>query len=207
MLLSLMCVTFLGTVGTEPWFPPVPVEVVRRKLGQGAYHYYDADNPPPPDYGVKYVRTVGPRAYPALLTILTEDDQGRIHSRKGTALRVLCGQPHDRSLFLDVTLKYLDHENSSFREAALELLSEIGCGDQVEKVYLLLFHKDITTRKRALKTIVAIGDVRHVPVLAKYLSPLPADVIHGGSFHTAVQDAIKELEKKPAPKAKAADKK
>ncbi|MEO2089721.1 MAG: HEAT repeat domain-containing protein [Gemmataceae bacterium] len=202
MFPSLMCATFLGTVGAEAWFPPLPVEDVARNLIQLRNRN---GIPPTTKSGLGYIAAAGPRAYPALRVVL--EDPWYMEGTKDLALRVLCGQPYDRSMFVDPAVKLLGHEERFVRQAALSLLSEIGGGEQVETVFPLLYHEDVYTRKPAIKAIGAMGDVQHVPVLAKYLSPLPPNLILGGTFHTAVQDAIKELEKKPAPKTKSADKK
>lgn len=201
MFPSLMCATFLGTVGAEPWFPPLPIGVINQNL---VYLRDRKGVAPTTEWGYGYIAAAGPRAYPALRVVM--EDPWYREGQKSLALRVLCGQPHDRSMFVDPAIKLLEHEER-FVQAALKLLAEIGSGGQVEVVFPLLYHQDVYTRRPALDAIVTLGDVRHVPVLSKYLSPPPPDLILGWRFHTAVQDAIKELEKNLPPETKSAAKK
>jgi HEAT repeats len=203
MFPSVAMSVFLGTVGCEPWFPPLPAGIVNQKLV--TYKDIDPANPPPREQGPGFLVDAGPRAYPVLHSYL-EDEYFSV-AKKASILRLLRGQPHDRSRFIDPCLKLLDDDSRGVRTESLRLLSEIGNGDHVEKVFPLLYHRDVYTRRPALDALVALGDQRHAAVLAKYLSPAPREVLVGSEFYRQVEAGVAALDKKPAPKAKPVEKK
>lgn len=191
---------FLGTVGAEPWFPPLPVEVVVQKLRPSRAG--DTGEWPPREKGPGYLIDAGPRAYPALHLLLT-DEWVRPFERKAAALRVLQGQPHDRSRFVPVCLTLLKSESWAERQYSLELLAETGGPEHVEAVFPLLYQKDVHGRPAALRALVALGDERHTAVLSQFLANPPKDVLPGIDFYVEVEAGVAALSKKPAPKAKA----
>jgi HEAT repeat protein len=111
--------------------------------------------------------------------------------------RALIGQPHDRSMFLDVVLAHTETEKDSVREKSLELLAEIGSAGHANKVIPLILHDSPGIRTKAVKVLRAIGDSRHVESLEAILADPPKDMPRQGRLYQSIQAAVVELKARP----------
>lgn len=180
-------------LSSQEWYPPVPLKHVRENL----WLLRDRLDPGVALRGIPLVDSYGPRGYPALLSILAEGDV----KKSRVILGMLQKQVHNRSMFREAVVAQLSTGKESLVEYACVLIRDIGRPDDVDAVVKCLHHESVFVRKEAIKTILKLGDSRHVLPLQDFLTSEAAFKLYKAQYEE-IEKLIGELAKRPPPKAK-----